>query len=54
MLILHIKRFRFTPSWQLVKVRDPVMLNRELVVSSKQVKKYKPYPRTNRNMKVNM
>ncbi|XP_044232212.1 ubiquitin carboxyl-terminal hydrolase 37-like [Thunnus albacares] len=35
-LILHIKRFRFTPSWQLVKVRDPVMLNRELVVSSKQ------------------
>ncbi|XP_044232217.1 ubiquitin carboxyl-terminal hydrolase 37-like isoform X3 [Thunnus albacares] len=36
-LILHIKRFRFTPSWQLVKVRDPVMLTRELVVSSKQV-----------------
>ncbi|XP_067429173.1 ubiquitin carboxyl-terminal hydrolase 46-like [Thunnus thynnus] len=36
-LILHIKRFRFTPSWQLVMVRDPVMLTRELVVSSKQV-----------------
>ncbi|KAM7374723.1 hypothetical protein PAMP_007364 [Pampus punctatissimus] len=35
-LILHIKRFRFTASYNVVKIRDPVVLFRELVVSSKQ------------------
>ena len=53
-LILHIKRFCVTPSYNLVKVEDPVVLSRDLVVSSKEVKKYKPYLRTNRNMKVNL
>ncbi|KAM7368286.1 hypothetical protein PAMP_014521 [Pampus punctatissimus] len=35
-LILHIKRFRFTHSYNVEKVRDPVTLFRELVVSSKE------------------
>ncbi|XP_059212890.1 ubiquitin carboxyl-terminal hydrolase 37-like [Centropristis striata] len=34
-LILHLKRFRFTSNYQMVKVHDPVMLDRDLVVSSK-------------------
>ncbi|XP_044073895.1 ubiquitin carboxyl-terminal hydrolase 37-like isoform X2 [Siniperca chuatsi] len=35
-LVLHLKRFRFSPSFQLEKVCDPVVLFRELVVSSNQ------------------
>ncbi|MEQ2240017.1 hypothetical protein ILYODFUR_010603, partial [Ilyodon furcidens] len=34
-LIIHLKRFRFTSSFNLEKVNDPVRLQRELVVSSK-------------------
>ncbi|XP_035989771.1 ubiquitin carboxyl-terminal hydrolase 37-like isoform X2 [Fundulus heteroclitus] len=33
-LIIHLKRFRFTPSFNLEKINDPVRLQRELVVSS--------------------
>ncbi|XP_036980858.1 ubiquitin carboxyl-terminal hydrolase 37-like [Acanthopagrus latus] len=33
-LVLHLKRFRFTPMFQLKKVHDPVDLSRDLVVSS--------------------
>ncbi|XP_038556171.1 ubiquitin carboxyl-terminal hydrolase 37-like [Micropterus salmoides] len=33
-LILHLKRFRFTPSLQLEKLSDPVDLFRELLVTS--------------------
>ncbi|XP_054451939.1 ubiquitin carboxyl-terminal hydrolase 37-like isoform X2 [Anoplopoma fimbria] len=35
-LMLHLKRFRFTPSLQLEKLNDPVELFRELLVTSKQ------------------
>ncbi|XP_039640689.1 ubiquitin carboxyl-terminal hydrolase 37-like [Perca fluviatilis] len=35
-LVLHLKRFKFTPSFQLKKVLDPIVLLRELVVSSDQ------------------
>ncbi|XP_045925927.1 ubiquitin carboxyl-terminal hydrolase 37-like isoform X2 [Micropterus dolomieu] len=35
-LVLHLKRFRFTQSFQLIKVHDPIVLFRELVVSSNQ------------------
>lgn len=38
-LLLHLKRFRFTPSFQLKKVHDPVDLPRDLVLSANQVKK---------------
>ncbi|XP_030297056.1 ubiquitin carboxyl-terminal hydrolase 37-like [Sparus aurata] len=33
-LVLHLKRFRFTPTFQIKKVHDPVDLLRDLVVSS--------------------
>ncbi|XP_034554809.1 ubiquitin carboxyl-terminal hydrolase 37-like isoform X1 [Notolabrus celidotus] len=33
-LVLHLKRFSFTPTYRLIKVCDPVHLNRDLVVSS--------------------
>ncbi|XP_040920935.1 ubiquitin carboxyl-terminal hydrolase 37-like [Toxotes jaculatrix] len=36
MLVLHLKRFRFTHSYELEKVQDPVVLFRDLVVSSAQ------------------
>ncbi|XP_029912212.1 ubiquitin carboxyl-terminal hydrolase 37-like [Myripristis murdjan] len=32
-LILHLKRFRFTPAWTLEKVQDPVVLSRELLLT---------------------
>ncbi|XP_018516282.1 ubiquitin carboxyl-terminal hydrolase 37 isoform X2 [Lates calcarifer] len=35
-LVLHLKRFRYTPTFQLEKIHDPVDLQRELVVSSGQ------------------
>ncbi|XP_035535009.1 ubiquitin carboxyl-terminal hydrolase 37-like [Morone saxatilis] len=35
-LVLHLKRFRFTPAFQQVKVHDPVGLLRDMVVSSNQ------------------
>ncbi|GLD62632.1 ubiquitin carboxyl-terminal hydrolase 37-like isoform X2 [Lates japonicus] len=35
-LVLHLKRFRYTPTFQLEKIHDPVDLRRELVVSSGQ------------------
>ncbi|XP_039892075.1 ubiquitin carboxyl-terminal hydrolase 37-like [Simochromis diagramma] len=35
-LILHLKRFGFTKTCKLQKVNDPVRLQRDLVVSSKQ------------------
>ncbi len=38
-LVLHLKRFRFTPSFRLEKASDPVTLLRDLVVCSKEVKK---------------
>ncbi|XP_018529131.1 ubiquitin carboxyl-terminal hydrolase 37 [Lates calcarifer] len=33
-LMLHLKRFKYTPTFELQKVHDPVVLQRELVVSS--------------------
>ncbi|KAE8287133.1 Ubiquitin carboxyl-terminal hydrolase 37 [Larimichthys crocea] len=35
-LILHIKRFIYSPSYELMKLHDPVKLHRDLVVSSNQ------------------
>ncbi|XP_071330085.1 ubiquitin carboxyl-terminal hydrolase 37-like isoform X1 [Trachinotus anak] len=35
-LVLHLKRFRFTPTLQLIKDHNPVVLSRELVVPSNQ------------------
>ncbi|XP_018549315.1 ubiquitin carboxyl-terminal hydrolase 37 isoform X2 [Lates calcarifer] len=35
-LVLHLKRFRYTPTFQLEKIHDAVNLQRELVVSSGQ------------------
>ncbi|KAK9541597.1 hypothetical protein VZT92_001629 [Zoarces viviparus] len=35
-LVLHLKRFRFTPPVELRKIHDPVIILRELVVSSNQ------------------
>ncbi|XP_034554961.1 ubiquitin carboxyl-terminal hydrolase 37-like isoform X2 [Notolabrus celidotus] len=32
-LVLHLKRFSFTPTYRLIKLCDPVHLNRDLVVS---------------------
>lgn len=36
-LMLHLKRFKYTPTFELQKVHDPVVLQRELVVSSSEV-----------------
>lgn len=33
-LVLHLKHFRFTPSWTVEKVKDAVVLSRELGVRS--------------------
>lgn len=38
---MHLKRFRFTPFFNLVKRNEPVELLRDVVVSSKQVRKNK-------------
>ncbi|KAE8287129.1 hypothetical protein D5F01_LYC15093 [Larimichthys crocea] len=35
-LILHIKRFIYSPTYELMKLHDPVKLHRDLVVSSNQ------------------
>ncbi|XP_047437173.1 ubiquitin carboxyl-terminal hydrolase 37-like [Mugil cephalus] len=35
-LIMHLKRFRFTPTFTLEKVDDPVQVQRDMVVSSNQ------------------
>ncbi|TNN71807.1 Ubiquitin carboxyl-terminal hydrolase 37 [Liparis tanakae] len=35
-LVLHLKRFKFTPSFELRKVHDPVVILRELVLQSNQ------------------
>ena len=40
--MLHLKRFTFTPLWQLRKLRDPVQLFRELLVTSSQVRNNSP------------
>lgn len=46
--MLHLKRFRFTQSLQMRKLHDPVVLFRELMVTSSQVKQAHTHLRTNK------
>ncbi|XP_056244273.1 ubiquitin carboxyl-terminal hydrolase 37-like [Seriola aureovittata] len=34
-LVLHVKRFKYSPTYQLIKDHDPIVLSREVVVSSR-------------------